>query len=84
MTQTTEVEFLRKFGEFQRQARREPVEIIRHGRRDLVLMSADHYDWLVTSARRTQWTADAAAVVVDAVRCAEMDPAHAALDDLLK
>ena len=24
-----------------------PVEITRHGRRELVLMSADHYDWLM-------------------------------------
>ncbi|WP_331461676.1 type II toxin-antitoxin system prevent-host-death family antitoxin [Vineibacter terrae] len=41
----------RKFGEFQHQAQREPVEITRHGRRELVLMSADHYDWLVAPLR---------------------------------
>ena len=41
MTQTTAVEFQRKFGEFQHKALREPVEITRHGRRELVLMSAD-------------------------------------------
>jgi PHD/YefM family antitoxin component YafN of YafNO toxin-antitoxin module len=40
MAQTTAVEFQRKFGAFQHQARREPVEITRHGRRELVLMSA--------------------------------------------
>jgi prevent-host-death family protein len=84
MTQTTAVEFQRKFGEFQHQAQREPVEITRHGRRELVLMSADHYDWLMAAARRTHRTPDAASVVVDAVRRAEMDPEHAALDDLLK
>jgi prevent-host-death family protein len=84
MSQTTAVEFQRKFGEFQHQAQREPVEITRHGRRDLVLMSADHYDWLVSAARRSHRTADASAVVVDAVRRAQMDPEHAALDDLLK
>jgi hypothetical protein len=59
------------------------VEIIRHGRRELVLMSADHYDWLVTAARRTFRTADAASVVVDAVRRADMDPKHAQIDDLM-
>ena len=84
MTQTTAVEFQRKFGELQHQARREPVEITRHGRRDLMLMSADHYDWLVAAARRTHRTVDAASVVVDAVRRAEMAPEQAALDDLLK
>jgi prevent-host-death family protein len=84
VTQTTAVEFQRKFGEFQHEARREPVEITRHGRRELVLMSADHYDWLVAAARRSHRTAHAAAVVVDAVRRAEMDPEHSHLDDLLK
>jgi prevent-host-death family protein len=76
MTRTTALEFQRRFGEFQHQARRGPVEITRHGRRELVLMSADHYDWL-TSHR----TADAASVVVDAVSHAEMDPEHAVASD---
>jgi prevent-host-death family protein len=84
MTQTTAMEFQRKFGEFQHRAQREPVEITRHGRRELVLMSAEHYDWLIAAARRSHRTAEAALVVVDAVRRAEMDPEHAALDDFLK
>ena len=83
MARTTSMEFQRKFGEFQLRDRRELVEIARHGRCELVLMSADHYDWLVASARRTSRTADAPEVVVDAVRRAEMDPEHAALDDLM-
>jgi prevent-host-death family protein len=84
MAQTSAVEFQRNFGEYQHAARREPVEITRHGRRELVLMSADHYDWLVAAARRTHRTAEATDVVVDAVRRAEMDPEHAHLDELLK
>jgi hypothetical protein len=60
------------------------VEITRHGRRELVLMSADHYDWLIAAARRTHFTTDAADVVGDVVRRAEMDLEHARLDDLLK
>jgi len=84
MPQTTALEFQRRFGEFQHQAQREPVEITRHGRREFVLMSADHYDWLTAAAKRTHRTADAAAVVIDAVERAEMDPKHAPLDDLLK
>lgn len=83
MARTTAMEFQRKFGEFQHQAQREPVEITRHGRRELVLMSADHYDWLVAVARRLERTTDAADIVVDAVRRAEMDPERAALDKLL-
>jgi prevent-host-death family protein len=76
--------FQRKFGAYQHQARREPVEITRHGRRELVLMSADRYDWLVAAAWRTHRMTEAASVVADAVRRAEMDPEHAGLDDLLK
>jgi prevent-host-death family protein len=74
MTRTTALEFQRNFGEFQHQAQREPVEITRHGRREFVLMSARHYDWLVAAAKRAQRTDDAATVVIDAVGRAEMDP----------
>ena len=84
MVQISALEFQRKFGEFQHQAQREPVEITRHGRRELVLMSAEHFDWLTAAARRTTRTADAAQVVIDPVERAEMDPEHAALDELLK
>lgn len=83
MVQTTAVEFQRKFGAFQHQAQREPVEITRHGRRELVMMSADHYDWLTAAARRAHRTADADAVVIEAVERAQMDSEHATLDDLL-
>jgi prevent-host-death family protein len=83
VTRTTAVEFQRKFGEFQHRAQREPVEITRHGRRDLVLMSAEHYDWLVAAARRAARTADAPDVVLDAVRQAELDPGLAPLDELM-
>jgi prevent-host-death family protein len=84
MAQTTALEFQRNFGEFQHQAQREPVEITRHGRREFVLMSADQYDWLAAAAKRVHRTVDAAAVVVDAVERAEMDPEQAALDRLLR
>lgn len=84
MIQTSALEFQRKFGEFQHQAQREPVEITRHGRREFVLMSAEHYDWLIAIAKRVHRTADAASVVIDAVERAEMDPEHAPLNELLK
>jgi prevent-host-death family protein len=84
MTRTTAVEFQRKFGEFQHQARREPVEITRHGRREWVLMSADHFDWLTAASRRSFRTIDATPAIVDAVRRSEMEPEHRHLDDLLK
>jgi prevent-host-death family protein len=83
VAKTTALEFQRNFGEFQHQAQREPVEITRHGRREFVLMSADHYDWLVAAAKRTHRKADAGAVAIDAVERSDMDPEHAARDELL-
>ncbi len=74
MAQTTALEFQRRFGEFQHQAQREPLEITRHGRREFVLMSADHYDWLKAAAQRTHRTANAAQIVIDAVERSEMAP----------
>lgn len=84
MSQATALEFQRRFGDFQHQAQREPVEITRHGRREFVLMSADHYDWLVAAAKRTHRTESTPDVVLDAIKRAEMEPRHAALDELLK
>ena len=84
MARITALEFQRKFGEFQHLARSEPVEITRHARREWVLLSAEHYDWMRAAAHRAFATKDAVPVVIDAVRLAEMDPEHAHLDDLLK
>jgi hypothetical protein len=52
-------ELQRKFCAFQHQAQREPVEIPRDGRRQFVLMSAEHYDRLRAAAQRARpkpWT----------------------------
>lgn len=84
MVKTTALEFQRKFGEFQHQAQREPVEITRHGRREFVLMSAEQYDWLTAAAKRTHRTADAPSIIIDAVERAEMDSEHGKLDQLLR
>jgi prevent-host-death family protein len=84
MLRTTSLEFLRKFAELQHQARRKPVEITRHGRREFVLMSANQYDWLTTAAKRTHRTNEATSVIIDAVERADMDLERAKLDDLLK
>jgi prevent-host-death family protein len=82
MSQTTSLEFQRRFGEYQHQAQREPVTITRHGRRELVLMSADHHDWLVAAVKRSHRTTETPAVVLDAVRRAAMDPQPAVPDEL--
>ena len=58
-------------------------ELLAHGRREFVLMSAEQYDWLRASAQRSHRTDDAADVAIDAVERAEMDVEHKPLDDLL-
>lgn len=84
MPKVSSLDFQRRFGEYQHQAQREPVEITRHGRREFVLMSADHYDWLKASAQRSHLTMDALDIVIEAVDRAEMEPDLAALDELMK
>ena len=83
MPTVTALEFQRKFGRIQHEARREPVEITRHGRREFVLMSAEQYDWLRASTQHSHRTDAATDVVIDAVERAEMDVDHKPLDDLL-
>jgi prevent-host-death family protein len=84
MSQTTAQQFQRKFGEYQHQARREPVEITRHGRRELVLLSAERYDWLLAASRRSHAVEELPETIVEAVRKAKMDKRHAPLNKLLK
>ena len=83
MATTTILKFRREFDAFQKYARRAPVEIRRHGRRAFVLMSAQHYDWIRAAARRAYRTSDTPSVVINTVEQAEMDPEHAALNELL-
>ncbi|HWA89198.1 MAG TPA: type II toxin-antitoxin system prevent-host-death family antitoxin [Rhizomicrobium sp.] len=84
MSQATAQQFQRKFGEYQHKARREPVEITRHGRRELVLISAERYDWLMAASRRSHAIQDLPDTIVEAVRSAKMDKRHDRLDKLMK
>ena len=84
MATVTAREYQRRLGEFQDQARKEPVEITRHGRRDLIVMSAERYDWLKAAAKRVHRTEDLPETIIDAIRRAEMDPRHNHLNKLMK
>lgn len=84
MPQATAQQFQRKFGEYQHKARHEPVEITRHGRRELVLMSAERYDWLLTASQRSHAVQDLPDTIVEAVRSAKMAKRHGRLDKLMK
>ncbi len=72
----------RNFRQLQHGARREPVEITRHERREFVFLSAEQYDWLRASAQRSHRTDATADAVIDAVERAEMDVKHRQLDEL--
>lgn len=74
MIGTNSSNFQRHFGKFRRLARKEPVEITRHGRRELVLMSADRYDWLLAAIKRVHRTEDTPEVIVEAIRRAKVRP----------
>ena len=67
----TAAAFHRKFGEVQHRAQHEPVAITRHGRREFVLMSANHYDGLLAAAQRAR---DPRPVVAEVSRGAELTP----------
>lgn|SRR5690554_3885107 len=74
------ISFQRSPEELLHQARQAPVEITRHGRREFVLMRADHYDWLRAAAQRRHRTAEAADIVIDAIERAEMNAGLMPLD----
>jgi len=84
MSRASALEFQRKFGQYQHEAQREPVEITRHGRREFVLMSADHYDWMLAAMKRSHRTAQAPETVAEAVRRTEMHKRHNRLNKLMK
>jgi prevent-host-death family protein len=84
MSQATAQQFQRNFGEYQHKAQREPVEITRHGRRELVLMSAERYDWLMAAAKRSHAIEDLPNTILEAVRSAKMDKRHNHLNKLMK
>ncbi|MBS0472312.1 MAG: type II toxin-antitoxin system prevent-host-death family antitoxin [Proteobacteria bacterium] len=84
MARTTAREFQRNIGEYQHRARKGPVEITVHGRREFVLMSAEEYDWMRAVMQRSFRTEDAPDFVIEAVRQAKMHPRHNHLNKLLK
>ena len=84
MATITAREAQRNFGEIEQQARKGPVEITRHGRRHLVVMTAEEYDWMQAVKTRSFRTEDSPEFVIEAVRKAKMHPRHEHLNKLLK
>ena len=48
----------RRFGDVRRAAHRQPVTVTHHGRDDLVVMSSDHYERLLSYAPRTWYASE--------------------------
>jgi prevent-host-death family protein len=84
MSQITALEFQRNLGKYQREAQRGPVEITNHGRRDLVLVSAEYFDWLNAAVKRSHKTADGEnGFLRDSIQNTRMDPQHEHLNSEL-
>lgn len=74
MVTTSALNYQRHIGEFQHRAQKEPVEITRHGRRELVLMSAEQYDWMRAVMKRSFRTEETPEFMIEAVRRAKVAP----------
>ncbi len=79
MAVTTALDFQRNIGRYQELAQREPVEITRHGRRSLVLLSAEEYARLRARDRRAYGAEEVPSPVLDAVEGSRMSRRHNAL-----
>lgn len=83
MARATAQEFQRHIGRYQDIALREPVEITRHGRNHLVLLSADEFLRLKRGARRAHAAGELPVALVDKIARSKMSPRHRKLDRLL-
>ena len=85
MNKISALEFQRPLGKYQREAQRAPVEITNHGRRDLVLLSAEYFDWLNAAAKRAHATDDGAnRFILEAVKATKMSSEHDHLNQELE
>jgi len=83
MNEITALEFQRNLGKYTREAHRQPVEITNHGRRDLVLLSAEYFDWLNVAVKRAHKTEDSNAFMLKAVQQSRMSPEYDKLNEEL-
>lgn len=81
MNEITALEFQRNLRKYTHKAHHHPVEITNHGRRDLVPVSAEYFDWLNAAATRANKTKDGSAFMLDAVQNTRMSPEHNSLND---
>ena len=83
MARTTAMEFQRQIGRYQDLALQEPVEITKHGRSRLVLLSIEEYKRLKLRDRRVYRAGDLPDEWLAAVAKASVSRKHRKLDRLL-
>ena len=79
-------EFCRNFGEYQRRAQREPIQVQSHGKTTGYFMSADEFERaqrILAQSRQAYHPSELPGEVLTAIEGARMDPRHASLDQLL-
>jgi len=80
-------EFCRNFGEYQRRAQREPIEVRSHGKTTGYFVSADAYERferVLAASRQTFLPSELPADLMAAIKESRMDAKHEALNTLLE
>ena len=80
MPRVTSTEFVRSPGQFQDQAQREPVVIMKHNREHAVIVSAEEYHRLKRRDRMVYRAGEVPAEFIDAIRAMEPPEESKAFD----
>lgn len=86
MTAVPATEFCRNFGEYQRRAQREPIQVQSHGKTTGYFVSADEFERfqrILSESRKSYHPSELPQDLLAAVKDARMEPRHAHLDNLL-
>lgn len=79
-------EFCRNFGEYQRRAQREPIEVQSHGKTTGFFVSTEDFQRMqqaLSEARQAYHPSELPDDLFEALKKSRMDPKHTALDRLL-
>ena len=82
--QVTSAEFKKNFGELQAKAQREPITVTNHGKPRSVLMSAEKYQQLMQSYRRSLKVTELTDEELALIMASKVHPRHKHLDKELK
>lgn len=80
MPKVTSVEFQQNVGRYQDMAIAEPVEVTKHGRRHVVVLSDQEYRRLKRQDRQTAPVWQIPSEVIDGIEKAEVPPGHERLN----